>query len=179
MRDESDIDLGLKDSCFDGFEYKGFNVKTKLVIDGRDEYKPMKLMKSSEVYHAFKDLDQSDKERFYTVLLDTKNTVIGVDLVSQGMVDSAPVHPREVYKPVLLSAATSVIFVHCHPSGDPEPSSSDWEITKQLEEAGKLLGIDVLDHVIIGRDRYYSFADKGMLNKGSPLEKLARPESKG
>jgi DNA repair protein RadC len=81
-------------------------------------------------------------------------------MVSQGALDSAPVHPREVYKSALLASAANVIFVHGHPSGDPEPSLSDKEITRLLKEAGELLQINVLDHIIIGLDRYYSFADK-------------------
>jgi len=115
------------------------------------------------VYNAFKNLGASDKEKFYSVLLDTKNNVIGVDMVSQGSLFSSAVHPRQVYKSALIASAASVIFVHCHPSGDPEPSETDRELTKQLYHGGELLGIEVLDHVIIGRDSFYSFADKGDL----------------
>ncbi len=84
-------------------------------------------------------------------------------MVSQGSLDSSPVHPREVYKSALLASAASVIFVHGHPSGDPEPSFSDKEITRLLKQAGDILQIHVLDHVIVGLDRFYSFADKGEL----------------
>jgi len=153
----------LKDSHFDGYEYKGYNVKTNLVVEGQYDYKPLTLFSPVEVYRAFRKLESSDKERFYSVLLDVKNKVIGVEMVSQGSLDFSNVHPREVYKSALLASAASVIFVHCHPSGDPEPSGSDRMITSQLEEAGNLLGIDVLDHVIIGRDEFYSFADRGEL----------------
>ena len=153
----------LKESCFDGYEYKGYKVRTKLVIEGHKEYKPLKLCSSSEVYTAFKKLVESDKEKFYSLFLDVKNHLIGVDMVSQGSMDSAPVHPREVYKSALLASATSVIFVHGHPSGDPEPSYCDKEITKLLKQTGDILQINVLDHIIIGLDRYYSFADKGEL----------------
>ena len=153
----------LKESCFDGYEYKGFKVRTKLVIEGHKEYKPLKLSSSSEVYSAFKKLVESDKEKFYSIFLDCKNKVIGVDMVSQGALDSAPVHPREVYKSALLASAANVIFVHGHPSGDPEPSYCDKEITKLLKQTGDMLQINVLDHIIIGLDRYYSFADKGEL----------------
>lgn len=83
--------------------------------------------------------------------------------MSQGYLDSSPVHPREVYKSALLASAASVIFVHSHPSGDPEPSESDKRITEELKKAGDLMGVQVLDHVIIGNDRYYSFADNGEL----------------
>lgn len=131
--------IDMKDSYFDGFEYKGYQIRTNLVIEGQDEYKPLKLSNPAEVYHAFKKLATSDKERFYSILLDAKNKVIGVDMVSQGSLNSSQVHPREVYKSALLSSAASVIFVHSHPSGDPEPSFSDREITKQLKEAGDLI----------------------------------------
>jgi len=163
MNKENKSEIELKDSYFDGFEYKGYKVRTNLVIERQNEYKPLKFSNSAEVYNAFKKLGISDKERFYSVLMDTKNKVIGVDMVSQGAVDSSPIHPREVYKSALLSSASSVIFIHSHPSGDPEPSISDREITRQLKEAGELLGIEVLDHVIIGRGEYYSFADKDEL----------------
>ena len=160
MKKLMDDDIELKDSFFDGYEYQGYKVRTKLVIEGDSEYKPMRFSTPAEVYQAFKNLSESDKERFYSIHLDSKNKVLGVEMVSQGSLDSSPVHPREVYKSALLASAASVIFVHSHPSGDPEPSLSDREITKQLKEAGDLMGIEVLDHVIIGRDEYYSFADK-------------------
>jgi len=153
----------LKASCFDGYEYKGYKVRTKLVIEGHKEYKPLRLSKSEDVYDAFKKLVESDKERFYSIFLDCKNKVIGVDMVSQGCLDSSTVHPREVYKSALLASAASIIFVHSHPSGDPEPSFADKEITKMLKQTGDMLQISVLDHIIIGLDKYYSFADKGEL----------------
>lgn len=162
-------EIELKDSYFDGFEYKGLQVRTNLEIEGRKHYKPITLSNSDEVYESFKKLENSDRERFYSVLLDNKNQVIGVDMVSQGTLEGAPVHPREVYKTALLSSAASVIFVHSHPSGDPEPSVSDREVTKILKEAGELIGVEVLDHVIIGRDKYYSFADRDELWKQKDL----------
>jgi len=72
----------LKESCFDGYEYKGYKVRTKLVIEGHKEYKPQKLSSSSDVYSTFKKLVESDKEKFYSIFLDPKNKVIGVDMVS-------------------------------------------------------------------------------------------------
>jgi DNA repair protein RadC len=153
----------LKDSHFDGFEYKGYRVKTKLVIEGHKEYKPIKLSNAHDVYETFRKLVESDKEKFYSIFLDCKNKVIGVDMVSQGCLDSSLVHPREVYKSALLASASNVIFVHGHPSGEPDPSFSDREITKLLKQAGELLQIGVLDHIIIGMNQYYSFADRGEL----------------
>jgi len=163
--------IEMKDSYFDGYEYKGYKVKTKLAIEGQNEYKPLQISGPADVYNAFKNLGTSDKERFYSVLLDAKNKVVGVEMVSQGSVNGAPVHPREVYKSALLASA--VIFVHCHPSGDPDPSESDRRITEQLQEVGELMGIEVLDHVIVGRGEFYSFADKGELcgkNRNSPTK---------
>ncbi len=148
----------LKDSYFDGYEYKGFKVRTKLVIEGCEEYKPLKISNSADIYNTFKNLRESDKERFYSIHLNGTNNVIGVEMISQGSVDSSIVHPREVYKSALLSSAAGLIFVHSHPSGNPIPSLEDRQITKRLKEAGKLLGIKVLDHVIIGYDDYYSFS---------------------
>jgi DNA repair protein RadC len=147
----------LKDSYFNGYEYKGYRIKTKLVIEGRGKYKPLRIGGPDDVYKAFKKLGECDRERFYSILLDTKNKVIGVDMVSQGSLNSTFVHPREVFKSALLASASSIIFVHSHPSGDPKPSWIDRELTKKLKQAGELLEIDVLDHVIIGRDKYYSF----------------------
>ncbi|MFX0205009.1 MAG: RadC family protein [Candidatus Hodarchaeota archaeon] len=160
MKKIKEDEIRLKDSYFDGFEYKGYQVRTNLVIEGQNEYKPLSLSNPMDVYNAFKNLRISDRERFYSISLDAKNKVIGVDMVSQGSLGSSPVHPREVYKAALLASAASVIFVHSHPSGDPEPSVGDREITSVLKQAGDLLGIEVLDHVIIGADGYYSFADR-------------------
>lgn len=153
--------LELKDSCFDGYEYKGYTIHTKMVVRGRDEYKPMKVSKTSDVYDTFKKLRESDRERFYSIHLNSDNNVIGVEMVSQGSLASVPVHPREVYKSAILSSAKGLILVHAHPSGNPLPSKEDREITKRLIEAGKLLGIEVLDHIIIGDDAYYSFSEDG------------------
>jgi len=150
----------LKDSYFDGFEYKGYKVKTKLTIEGGKQYKPLRLGSPEEVYGQFKKLSESDREKFYSVLLDSQNQVIGVDMVSQGGLDNAPVNPRDVFKPAVMASAASVVFVHAHPSGEPNPSLSDRGMTAMLKKAGELMGIEVLDHVIIGRGAYYSFADR-------------------
>ncbi len=83
--------------------------------------------------------------------------------MSVGSLDSAVVHPREVFKPAILSNAAALIFGHNHPSGDPAPSSEDRAMTARLVECGKLLGIQVLDHIIVGDGRHYSFADDGAL----------------
>ncbi len=104
-----------------------------------------------------------DREHFVVLLLDRKNRVIGINTVSVGSLSSAVVHPREVYKPAILSNAAALIFGHNHPSGDPAPSPEDRAMTTRLVECGKLLGIQVLDHIIVGDGKYYSFADDSAL----------------
>jgi DNA repair protein RadC len=149
----------MKESYFDGYEYKGIRIRTKLDIQGHGQYKPLHIKESGDVYRIFENLWESDKERFYSLHLDSANNVIGAELVSQGSLNTTPIHPREVFKSAILSSANSLIFVHSHPSGDPTPSKEDWCVTDRLKEVGRLLGIDVLDHLIIGFDDYYSFTD--------------------
>ena len=103
-----------------------------------------------------------DRENFVVVLLNTKNEVIESPLVSVGTLSSALVHPREVFKPAIRASAASVILAHNHPSGNIEPSGEDREVTRRLVEAGEILGIEVLDHVILG-DGFYSMKEHGKL----------------
>src|SRR5215468_12591136 len=108
-----------------------------------------------------------DREHFVIILLNQKNRVLGVNTVSVGSLTASIVHPREVYKSAILSNAASIVCGHNHPSTDCQPSKEDRAITTRLVEAGKLLGISVLDHVIIGGEgRYFSFADENMLDRG-------------
>ncbi len=99
------------------------------------------------------------KERFYAILLDSKNRVLGNLRISEGSLGASLVHPREAFRPAIRESAAAVIFLHNHPSGDPLPSAEDRQITGRLREASELLGIPMLDHVIIGAEDYYSFAD--------------------
>ena len=109
-------------------------------------------------------LPDADREHFVVILLDQKHGVIGINTVSIGSLTAGIVHPREVFKPAILANAAAIICGHNHPSGDPQPSREDRAITTKLVDAGKLLGIDVLDHVIIGAEgRYFSFGDAGLL----------------
>ncbi len=109
-------------------------------------------------------LKETDREHFVTLLLDTKNAVIGINTVSVGILDSALVHPREVYKAAILANAASIILAHNHPSGDPTPSAEDKRVTQRLHEAGQLLGIEVLDHIVIGENgRFCSLKERGMI----------------
>lgn len=104
-----------------------------------------------------------DREQFVVVLLDTKHRPIGVNVVAVGNLNTALVHPREVFRPAIAMPCAAIIVAHNHPSGDPSPSPEDVSLTRRLREAGEILGIPVLDHVILGDgERYYSFTDAGV-----------------
>jgi DNA repair protein RadC len=120
---------------------------------------------SEEVFrHYHERLRDRKKEVFLALLLDSKNRVLREVLVSEGSLTASIVHPREVFAPVVRESAAAVLFVHNHPSGDPTPSREDLEITSRLQEAGTLMGIRVLDHIIIGSGSYISFVDRGLMS---------------
>ncbi len=126
---------------------------------------------SKDVFdHFHQRLNDKKKECFFILLLDSKNRAIREVRVSEGTLTSSLVHPREVFTPAIKESAASLILVHNHPSGDSTPSQEDEEITRRLMEGGKLLGIGVLDHIIIGQGGYYSFADRGGLCRGGALQ---------
>ena len=104
-----------------------------------------------------------EKEEFRILILDTKNQVTKVETISIGTLNASIVHPREVFKTALLNSANSIILVHNHPSGDPTPSNEDINITNRLIDAGTLLGIKVLDHIILGDNRYLSFKENNLI----------------
>lgn len=112
------------------------------------------------LYHTLRDVK---KEKFKVLFLDSKNQILEEKTVFEGTVDSSIVYPREIMEEALKSNASSLIFVHNHPSGDPDPSASDREITRELVFAASVMQIKVLDHIIIGNNRYFSFADEGLI----------------
>lgn len=117
---------------------------------------------SLEIYERYASLlRDARKERFFVVLLDGKGRVTREELVSEGSLTSSLAHPREVFSTAMREAAASIVLVHNHPSGDPEPSPDDIEVTKRLVSVGELVGIRVVDHVIIGDERYVSLLDRG------------------
>ncbi|MDN5347386.1 MAG: repair protein RadC [Clostridia bacterium] len=105
----------------------------------------------------------ADREYFIVLCLDTKNRVNAINTVSVGTLNSSLVHPREVFKAAILANAAAVVVAHNHPSGDPEPSREDVEVTRRLVEAGKIMGIEVLDHIVIGDENYTSFKQRGLI----------------
>ncbi len=136
--------------------YKGMGCRVYLVREGNGR-KKITLNKSSDVYKLVRDeLCASDRERFLSLLLTAKNTLIGVETVSIGTINGCIVSPREVFKSALLANADSIIICHNHPSGDPTPSKHDIKLTNTLVKAGDLIGIDVKDHVVVAQDGYRS-----------------------
>lgn len=130
------------------------------VIDRKIE----KIETSRDVYEIMKyKLENAKKEYFYAILLDTKNEIISKECVSIGDLSSTLVNPREVFKAAIKKSAKSIILVHNHPSGNPNPSNEDFSITKRLADCGNLLDIEVLDHIVIGKQSYYSFKKEGNL----------------
>jgi len=109
------------------------------------------------------DLRYLKKEVLKSLLLDTKNKVLGIKTVSIGDLSSSIVHPREVFKDAVLASAASIIVAHNHPSGDPTPSAEDVAVTKRLMSAGEILGIDVLDHIVIGDGTFASLKERGLI----------------
>ncbi len=122
------------------------------------------LMKTPESIVAMVKgrLKDKKKEHFLALLLDTRNRLIKVSEISVGSLDTSIVHPREVFKEAIAASAAAIIFVHNHPSGDPEASEDDIKLTKRLAEAGEIMGIDVLDHVIIGDKTFLSLKREGL-----------------
>lgn len=104
------------------------------------------------------------KEYFKIILLNTKNQIISLEDISVGSLNSSIVHPREIFNVPIKKSAAAIILVHNHPSGDPHPSREDLEVTTRLVDAGKILGISVLDHIIVGEKSYFSFKEKGLLD---------------
>tara|TARA_Y100000034_G_scaffold136241_1_gene211741 strand:+ start:98 stop:760 length:663 start_codon:yes stop_codon:yes gene_type:complete len=119
---------------------------------------PIKTAKDVFLY-ASEKISDNKKEHFMILHLDSKNRVIKDEIISIGILNASIIHPREVFKSAIKESANSIILVHNHPSGDSEPSIEDKEITERLMEAGELLDIKVLDHVIIGKDNFHSFKE--------------------
>ncbi len=116
-----------------------------------------KITEAKDVFNYFHERLRNEKqENFIVLLLDVKNKIIKEELVTKGVLDAAIVHPREIFKPAIRNSASKVILVHNHPSGDSTPSEEDLEITEKMIKVGEELDIKVLDHVIIGRDSYWS-----------------------
>ena len=120
-------------------------------------------LKPGDIWTALTDIRASKKEHFVTFYLDTRNQEIKRDIVSIGTLNYNLVHPREVFEPAVRNLAASIILAHNHPSGCLEPSDEDLSLTKRLVSPGKLLGIEVIDHIIVTKDGFISFKQKNLL----------------
>lgn len=137
-------------------------VSVKLVKESSMLYKQRRVRSPQDSYELFKEyLGEVDREHFVAMCLDTKNQPTNISTVHIGSLNASIVHPREVMKTAILSNSSSIICCHPHPSGDPTPSPEDIEVTERLTEAGKLIGIELLDHIIMGDDRFISLKEKG------------------
>lgn len=124
--------------------------------------KPLKFISSARAVFElmYKRLNDEKQEYFIIILLNNRNHFIGEAKISKGILDASIIDPREVFKPAIKNSASRIILVHNHPSGDPSPSNEDLEITQKLIAAGELLEIKILDHVIIGKEGYWSWKER-------------------
>jgi DNA repair protein RadC len=129
-----------------------FSIVNRITIS-----KQTKINSSKDVWQYFANIRNLKQEHFYCLHLNSKNEIISSKLIAIGTLNSVVIHPREVFKHAIIESAQSIILVHNHPSGDVTPSLQDKEITKKLEKASELVGIELLDHVIIGKEKWFSF----------------------
>ncbi|TMQ59741.1 MAG: DNA repair protein RadC [Candidatus Eisenbacteria bacterium] len=126
---------------------------------------PAPLVRGPEtVFDLTRDIRTANREHFVGFYLNSRNQVLRREIISIGSLNASIVHPREVYQPAIAVSAASLILAHNHPSGDPTPSEEDLAITRRLVEAGRILGIDILDHVVVARDAYASFKERKLLH---------------
>jgi DNA repair protein RadC len=132
--------------------------------DLEPELKDFDIKNPESVVKAIRaSIKDKAKEHFKLILLNPRNKIISISTISIGTLNASLVHPREVFKDAIVHSAASVVLAHNHPSGDPEPSEDDITITKRLIEAGKILGVEVIDHIIVGKNGFFSFKEKGLI----------------
>ncbi|WP_258959318.1 JAB domain-containing protein [Paenibacillus tyrfis] len=121
---------------------------------------------ANQIIQTVLDLNNEAVEKFGILTLDSRNVVAGIHVLAIGTLNAVLIHPREVFKAAILNNAAGIVLFHNHPSGDPTPSEEDIEITQRIVEAGHLMMIEVLDHIITGDGKYCSMAEQGLLNRG-------------
>jgi DNA repair protein RadC len=147
---------------------KAAQIKACFELGKREELEPelknFDIKDPESVVRAIRaSIKDKAKEHFKLILLNPRNKIIGISTISIGTLNASLVHPREVFKDAIVHSAASVVLAHNHPSGDPDPSEDDIKITKKLVESGKILGIEVLDHIVIGKKRFKSFKEEGLI----------------
>lgn len=128
-----------------------------------EEDTPRYIRTPEDVYLVAADMAELDKEHFIIIMLNTKNRIIGKELIAVGSLNQAIVPAREAFKPAIIKSAASIICLHNHPSGDPTPSQEDINLTKRFITVGEILGIDVLDHIIVGTEGYVSLREQALI----------------
>ena len=139
---------------------------TQLLLMVREEAQRLdikRITSAQDVYSLLQDYSIKDREHFITITLDGRSKIIGKRVIHIGTLNQSLVHPREVFRPAILDNAAGIIIAHNHPSGTLEASRADAQITQRLKEVAKLVGIELLDHVIISKEGFYSFSDEGLL----------------
>lgn len=138
-------------------------VRVMLVREGRSEA-PVEISSPALAYMYLRPKARNlDREHFWRIDLDARNRIIGYEVVSIGTLTASLVHPREVFVGAILAKAAGCLIAHNHPSGETSPSAEDKEVAKRLVKAGEILGVPVLDHLIIGDRKYFSFKESGIL----------------
>jgi len=140
-------------------------IKEDLVDYNGNKLKSVKVSSPDVIFDLMHliGLHESPEEKFIILCLDTKNNIFDFFVVSHGSVNASIVHPRDVFKRALLSNSTSILLIHNHPTGNTKPSKNDKKITQRLVDGGEILGINVLDHLIIGDYNYYSFKENNLI----------------
>ncbi|WP_062308395.1 JAB domain-containing protein [Alicyclobacillus sendaiensis] len=144
--------------------YRIPKVRIALVREGSMASEVKQIRSAEDAYDILREsLDGIDREHVIVLLLNTKHVVTGINTVSIGSLDSSIVHPREIIKPAILGNSSAILLAHNHPSGDPEPSPEDIAVTRRVHEACKIMGIDLLDHLVIGDGRFVSIRARGYI----------------
>ena len=141
---------------------KGMLIREVIARYGEKKVLGESFENARQVFEHFKRLKHAKQEEFHVLILDNKHRVILEQVITVGTLNQSLIHPREIFAPAISLRAAAIILVHNHPSLDPKPSDQDIEITKRLCEVGKIVGIKIIDHVVIGKN-YFSFADDGMM----------------
>lgn len=150
------IDSGKATTLLAAFEL------SKRALEVNDTNLPV-ISSAKDALAQLSDMRDLKKEHFVVLYLNAKDQLVHKETISMGTLNANLVHPREVFEPALKHSAAQIIATHNHPSGDPKPSEDDRDVTKRLTEAGKLMGIDVMDHVIVSKNSYFSFKEEKIL----------------
>ena len=145
-------------------EYKGYKCKVQLVRENPEKYnEAIKIGQSDDVYELVKEIENLNQEVVLIISLDMSSKVIGINEIAKGGANGAGITAKEAFIPVLLSGGSRCIMVHNHPSGESKPSNSDLMMTRRIKEAGKVIGVDLLDHVIVGYNNHFSFSSERLI----------------